>query len=66
MYPDEDLIVKSSRTGSGIRVIPAYKWFIDRSTEAGEDADIYEIKPHGGRKWIPWNVVVERRKRDQK
>jgi hypothetical protein len=40
------------KVGNRIRQIPQYKWFIDRSTEVGEDADYYEIKPYGGKKLI--------------
>ncbi len=50
------LIVK--KRGGGERTIPADKWWIDRNTPRGEDADLYERKPHGGNRWLPWSDVL--------
>lgn len=49
--PRKHLIVRA-KNASGERIIPPGKWWIDRNTERGEDADIYERKPHQGRKLI--------------
>lgn len=46
------------RTCKGVRVIAAGKWFIDRSTSVGEDADIYEWMPHNGKRLINRQDIV--------
>lgn len=55
MNEKNNLIV---RYGKRERTILAGKWFIDRNTPVGEDADIYEIKPFGGKRFIPLNKVL--------
>lgn len=34
------------------------QYVIDRNTGLGENADYYEVKPHGGRKWIRPNDIL--------
>lgn len=57
------LIVKA-RTQSGTRDIPSHKWWINRNTPVGEDADVYEKKPYGGSKYHPWRVILGNRAED--
>jgi len=52
------LVVK--KRGGGERVIPPEKFWIDRNTPVGEDADIYECKPWGGKRYIPWSDVIRK------
>jgi len=54
--PRRPLIV-TKRQG-GTRVIPASKWWIDRNTPVGEDADIYERMPHNGNRLINRKTMV--------
>lgn len=44
------LIVR--KRGGGERVIPAGRWWINRNTPVGEDAQFWEIKPYNGRREI--------------
>jgi hypothetical protein len=39
------------RTG-GYRVIKAGKWWINQNTPPGEDAELWEVKPYGGKKQL--------------
>ena len=52
------LIIKC-RNKSGYRIIPPHRWYLDRNTPVGDDADIYEIFRYGGKKYIPWHRVIE-------
>lgn len=60
MFPKEILIVE--KRGGGERAIPSGKWYIDRYTEVGEDADFYEVMPHEGRRFIPLCTIIRREK----
>ena len=40
------------------RVILNKNILVDRATDHGEDADYYEKKPYGGRKWIDMRYVT--------
>lgn len=40
------------------KLIPSHKWWIDRNTPVGEDADLWEIKPHGGRARVMFEQVI--------
>lgn len=51
------VLLVRTRTGN-VRVIKPGKWFIDRNTEVGEDADVYERMPHNGLRRIPWPSIV--------
>lgn len=44
-------ILYPKRDGS-YRIIKAGSWFIFRGTPCGEDAELYEIKPYGGKKLL--------------
>ncbi len=53
-----DLVVK--KRGGGERVITAERYWIDRNTPVGEDADYYEIKPYGGKRYIPIDSIIRK------
>lgn len=55
------LVVRKRRGGE--RVIPPSKFWIDRNTPVGEDADIWEVMPHNGRRHIPWRDVIRKEPR---
>lgn len=42
-----------------IRTITSEKLLINKNTPVGEDADLYEIKPYEGRKYIPWSIIIK-------
>jgi hypothetical protein len=58
MYPDYPLVIKKRGRAGGTRVLAPGDWFVDRSTAPGEDADFYEVKPHGGRRLIAVSDIV--------
>lgn len=51
-----DLIVK--KRGDGERRIKSGKWWINRRTPVGEDAEIVERMPHRGRRIIEYTAVI--------
>lgn len=56
-----DTLILAKR-GGGERFVPGDKWWIDRNTPVGEDADLYERKPYGGKRYVSWKelIAVER------
>lgn len=54
----EDRTITVKKRGGGERTIPAHRWFINRNTPVGEDADFYEIKPYDGRRYIPYDTIL--------
>lgn len=57
MDTSKPLKIKTNN-GKSVRVIPAHKWFINRNTPVGEDAEIYEVMPYGGKRYIPWSLII--------
>lgn len=55
------LIVRK-RSG-GERVIEPHKFWINRNTPRGEDAEIWERMPHQGRREIRWSEVIRKEPR---
>lgn len=50
------LVIK--RRGGGERTLLPGKWFVNRNTPVGDDADFYETKPHNGARWIhPRDII---------
>ncbi len=62
---DKDVLILKGRKGKERRLTPD-KWWLNRNTPVGEDADLYEEKPYGGRRYVPWKevIAVERIKED--
>jgi hypothetical protein len=54
---DDDILIVRTRKGTEKR-IPSDKWGINRNTPVGENADLFEHKPHGGKKHIAWKNVL--------
>jgi len=52
-----DSLVLRGRSGKE-RILPPDKWYINRNTPVGEDADIWERKPWGGKKWINSEIIA--------
>ena len=46
------------KRGGGERQLGPDKYFLDRSTPVGEDAKLYERKPHGGLRYVSWKDVI--------
>ena len=53
---DDDSLVIISRRKE--RVIPPKSWWINRRTPVGEDAELFERKPYGGRKLISYEQII--------
>ncbi len=60
LYSKDTLIVK--KRGGGERRVPPGKWWINRNTPVGEDADLMERMPHNGYRYLSWDslIAVER------
>ena len=59
------LVIKKGRSGE--RIIKAKKWWINRNTPVGDDAELWEVKPYDGKKYIPWSDVISiLREKDEK
>jgi len=56
LNPAHTLIVK--KRGGGERRIPPHKWWINRNTPVGEDAEIWERMPHEGRRYISYSDII--------
>lgn len=54
--PKYDLVVK--KRGGGTRQIKAGKWWINKRTPVGEDAELWERMPHQGRRIIPYKNII--------
>jgi len=62
-YPSEAVSLHQGdvvivRTRNGERKIPAGKWWVNRHTPVGEDAELWERKPWDGRRYVDWRDVV--------
>lgn len=55
LHPGDTIVV---RTRNGERKIPAGKWWVNRCTPVGDDAELWERKPWDGRRYIDWRDVV--------
>lgn len=53
----KDIVVK--KRGGGERIIKKGKWYINKSTEIGEDASIWERKPYGGYRYIDRKEIIK-------
>lgn len=51
-----NLIVK--KRGGGEKVIKAGKWWINKHTPVGEDAEIWERMPYHGRRFIDHKNII--------
>jgi hypothetical protein len=56
-----DVLIVRARNGRERR-IPADKWWVNRDTPVGDEADLWERKPFDGRKQLEWRdlLAVER------
>ena len=54
-----------AKRGGGERTIPPEKISVDRSTDRGEDADLYELLPHDGRRRIDHRTIIRMEPREQ-
>jgi len=52
----DDLIVK--KRGGGEKRIPSGKWWINKNTPVGEEADLIERMPHNGYRYLNWNDLI--------
>lgn len=54
---DTDTIIVRKRNG-GERAIRSDRWWIDRRTPCGEDAQLWERMSHNGNRAIQWRDVI--------
>ncbi len=52
----DSLVVRGG--GGKERIVKAGKWWVDRNTPVGEDADLWEVKPWNGKRYVPWGDVI--------
>lgn len=46
------------KRGGGEKHLAPGKYYLDRDTPVGDDACLYELKPYGGMRYIPWSAVI--------
>lgn len=62
LWPD-DIIILRSRSKKGERALAPGKWFIDRCTSVGEDAELWERMPYDGmRPFYHRSIIAVERK----
>lgn len=49
-----------------VREIHPNKYWINRRTSTGEDAELWERKQYGGKRLLEWNRVVGRKAKEAK
>lgn len=64
LHTELPLVIKKQRKPFGERDIHPHNWWINRNTPVGEDADVYERKPHNGYRRIPWRDILGNRAAD--
>ena len=58
MLRSTDYIIIRSIYKNKYRVFAPNKWWINRNTPVGEDAELYLRKPYGGKEYISWDKVI--------
>jgi len=53
---DDTLVVRNRNNTE--RHVPPHKWWINRNTPVGEDAELWERMPHSGRRAIEFKSIV--------
>lgn len=53
----EATIIIKSRGGKERRISPD-KWWVNRNTPVGEDAELWERMPYQGKRRISWDKIV--------
>jgi len=61
----EEIIIYQDTNGV-VREIPPNKYWINRRTSIGEDAELWERKSHGGKRLLQWNRVIGRKAKEAK
>lgn len=56
-WESRDNLVLRGRKGSE-RIIKQGKWWINRNTPVGEDAEYWESKPYGGKRLISRKEII--------
>lgn len=58
MILDETKALVVPKRGGGERIIKRGMWYIDKSSEIGEDASIWEHKPYNGHRYIERKEII--------
>lgn len=56
LYRSDTLILKG-KNGKERKLKPA-KWWINKNTPVGEDANLFERKPYDGNRYISWKELI--------
>lgn len=56
LHREATLIIKAR--GGKERQISPDKWWVNRNTPVGEDAELWERMPYQGKRRIPWDKIV--------
>lgn len=51
----EALLIRHRRK---LKLLKPNKWFVNRNTPVGEPADLYEMKPYDGKRYIPSEEII--------
>jgi len=55
--PKDGILVLKGRSGKERKIKPG-KWWVNGNTPVGEDAELWEVKPYGGKKLIEWSKLL--------
>jgi len=60
LFPSDTLLY--AKRGGGERRVPPGKWWVNRNTPVGDEAELWERMPHDGRRLLDWDklLAVER------
>ena len=60
LHEGDTLIMR--KRGGGERRIPSGKWWINKNTPVGDEAELFERMPYNGRRELQWEslIAVER------
>ena len=61
----EQILIYKDRNGIVREILPHNYW-INRRTPVGEDAELWERKPHGGKRLLEWNRVIKNKAKEAK
>ena len=61
----EEILIYKDYNGIVREILPHNYW-INRRTPVGEHAELWERKPHGGKRLLEWNRVIKKKAKEAK
>ena len=61
----EEILIYKDYNGIAREILPHNYW-INRQTPVGEDAELWERKPNGGKRLLEWNRVIKKKAKEDK